>query len=533
MLGTLGAHGILERDRARAELVEDACGRNGLLAEGEGACEATFNSGWDAGLGNPRDLPLLASAPEDGNLQVWPSPKEPLEVARRLLRQWARVEGEPWVRYWRGDWMRRAESGAWEEVEEISVRRAVYDVLGAACYQSLDPNTGEVKLLPWTPNRARVEDVLQALSTQCLIPGHVDPPCWIQGRSFSEARGLLVCRNGVLELEGRRLGEHDPRLFTLVSVPFDYDPQAWVPGRWLQFLAELWPQDPDQIDCLQEVFGYVLSGRTNLQKIPLLVGPKRAGKGTIAGVLRALIGEGNVVGVSLNSIASNFGLQPLLDKPLALVSDARIGGDSDQLVERLLSISGEDTVTVDRKYKSSWTGRLPTRFLILSNELPRLRDTSGAMASRFVVMTLTRSWYGQENPLLLDEFLPELPGILNWALDGLDRLVKQGRFTQGEEATYARETMEDAGSPVAAFVRARCEIDLEGEVEKNELFQAYVGWCFEHGVRSSNSVWFARDLYAVVPGLRVTQRKRGDRRWRSFQGVRFREGGTGTAQVDT
>ena len=55
-------------------------------------------------------------------------------------------------------------------------------------------------------------------------------------------------------------------------------------------------------------------------------------------------------------------------------------------VERLLSISGEDSITVDRKYRAPWTGRLPTRFLILTNELPRFADSSGALASRFVLL---------------------------------------------------------------------------------------------------------------------------------------------------
>ena len=55
----------------------------------------------------------------------------------------------------------------------------------------------------------------------------------------------------------------------------------------------------------------------------------------------------------------------------------------------LLSISGEDTLTIDRKYREPWTGRLPTRFMILTNELPRFSDSSGALASRFVMSILT------------------------------------------------------------------------------------------------------------------------------------------------
>jgi Family of unknown function (DUF5906) len=81
---------------------------------------------------------------------------------------------------------------------------------------------------------------------------------------------------------------------------------------------------------------------------------------------------------------------------LSSLSDARLStkADSKIVVERLLSVSGEDSLTIDRKYREPWTGRLPTRFVIMSNELPRLSDSSGALASRFILFVLTKSFYG-------------------------------------------------------------------------------------------------------------------------------------------
>ena len=102
------------------------------------------------------------------------------------------------------------------------------------------------------------------------------------------------------------------------------------------------------------------------------------------------------------------------------------------VVERFLSVSGEDSLTIDRKYREPWTDRLPTRFVVLTNELPRLTDSSGALASRFIVFVLRRSFYGSENPKLTDELLSEAPAILNWALEGLDRLNERGHFLNPE-----------------------------------------------------------------------------------------------------
>jgi hypothetical protein len=106
--------------------------------------------------------------------------------------------------------------------------------------------------------------------------------------------------------------------------------------------------------------------------------PTRSGKGTIARMLAELVGRGHVAGPTLASLGTNFGLSPLLGKPLAIVSDARLGNTpADAVVERLLSITGEDMLTVDRKFKEPWSGKLSTRFVILSNELPKFRTPPG------------------------------------------------------------------------------------------------------------------------------------------------------------
>src|SRR5262245_59869796 len=98
----------------------------------------------------------------------------------------------------------------------------------------------------------------------------------------------------------------------------------------------------------------------------------------------------------------------------------------------MLSISGEDTLTIDRKYRGAWTGKLPTRIHIISNELPRLTDASTAIVSRLVILLTTETWLGREDHNLENEIRKEMTGILNWALDGLHRLTA----TNGHRFTY-------------------------------------------------------------------------------------------------
>jgi putative DNA primase/helicase len=264
----------------------------------------------------------------------------------------------------------------------------------------------------------------------------------------------------------------------------------------------------------------VLSGRTDMHKILLLVGPLRGGKGTIARVLKDLVGKGNYAGPTLASLGTNFGMAPLIGKPLAIVSDARLGGvNTHQVVERLLSISGEDMLTIDVKYKEQWTGTLPTRFVLISNELPRFGDASGAIATRFIALVLTQSWLGHENTKLTAELREELPGILSWALDGLDRLNTEGRFTEPESSVDAMVALRDLVSPVSAFVRERCTIGPH-EISVKDLYGAWKIWAEDNGHRTGSSSTFGRDLRAAQSHIRV-HRPRGDEdhRDRHYMGI--------------
>jgi putative DNA primase/helicase len=227
-------------------------------------------------------------------------------------------------------------------------------------------------------------------------------------------------------------------------------------------------------------------------------------------VLTGLLGKDNVTAPTMAALGSDdrFVLSSLINKRLALVTDARLppGRGGSRAVERLLSISGEDPQTTDRKYKSVWTGRVPTRFVILTNELPRFSDVSGALASRFISLQLQISFFGREDRGLENKLRAELPGILNWALDGLMRLRERGRFEPPQSSLDTFQHMEDLSSPVGAFVREKCncEVGAGARIEKADLYGAYKRYCEVQGDKHPcTQVVFGRNLMAVYPTVRI------------------------------
>lgn len=436
-----------------------------------------------------------------------PPPSNPLAVARRLLPDWQTEDGQLVCRRWRASWM-RWNGTCWRELDEAQVRKAMYERLEHAVYQAPGKD-GSTEERDWAPTKQKISNLLDALGSITLLSTDLDAPAWLDanGEAGDQDDGPIVaCQNGLLRIRDRALLPHSPGFFNLVSVPFAYDPAATAP-EWEHFLGKIWPNDPDAIQALQEWFGYVLSGRTDQQKILLMVGPSRSGKGTIARVLKELVGKENLAGPTLAGLGTNFGLSTLVGKPLAVISDARLSGnDNSQVVERLLTISGEDTIDVDRKYRAVWTGKLPTRLMILSNELPYFGDSSGVIARRFVVLNMTVSWLGKEDPTLFDRLVTEMPGILNWALDGLARLEAKGRITEPTCSREAVTTMQDTASPTSAFIRERCITGPTCSVPVDTLWAVWREWAEDNGVKAiGTKQMFGRNLLSVVPQLQRTR----------------------------
>jgi putative DNA primase/helicase len=451
---------------------------------------------------------------------ILPPPANPMQVAREFVaRHCLHRDKTLTLRYWRDGWWRWCGSH-WRETDRRSVMALLYRFTEHALY------VAEKDVKPWAPARRKIGDLIEALGAICILADDVDQPCWLDDRLTGTIVGV---ENGLLDVEERLL-PHTPLFFNQTSVPFAYDAAAPAPDQWLAFVRALWLEEEEAaaIDALAEWFGYVISGRLDLHKILLMVGPTRGGKGVIARILTALIGRKNVAGPTLNSLGGEFGLAPLIGMPLAIISDARFSGrEGNVVVERLLSISGEDTLTVNRKYRDQWTGKLPSRLHVISNELPHLGDASTAIVGRILLLPLTRSWLGTEDHGLESRLHGEMSSILNWALDGLHRLtvVNGNRFTHVLSAEEAIIQMRDLASPIRAFVREECEIDAAYEIAVDDLYGAFKIWAENNGHTKKSKQSFGRDLRAVLPWLGKPKQRGTGTRQRVYSGIRLKPSG--------
>jgi putative DNA primase/helicase len=453
-----------------------------------------------------------------------PPPQKAIDVRRRGNEIDSTREGPAFVDafkkdgvrlliFWRGNW-KYWQDGCYRDHQPAEVRARLVGQLMRDFYGIAQSHTSNVL------------DVAKAVA---ILPSSKEPPAWIGDKPGPwPADEVLVTRKGILHLPSFANGADDylrpltPRLFTENALDYAFDIDAPQPVAWLDFLDQLWAGDPESITALQDWCGYILTADTRQQKIYMLVGPKRSGKGTIGRVTRALVGPANVCGPTLASLGTNFGLWPFLGKSLAIISDARLGGrtDSQVVVERLLSISGEDALTIDRKNLEPVTAKLPTRVMLLSNELPRLGDSSGALAGRMILLRLRESFYGREDPTLTDKLLAELPGILNWSINGWVRLRHRGRFVQPASAADLLGELHDISSPIGEFIRECCITGPACNAARSELYARYKQWCEAKGrTHPEDETGFGRNLRAAMPNLGDSQHRINGSPVRFYEGI--------------
>lgn len=407
----------------------------------------------------------------------------------------------------------------WSELPAEDLRADMWRWLSAAKKHGKD---GEI--VPYMPSRTQIDTSLDALRS-AAEGRNLRAPCWLPGFTGASPTDLVSMANGVLHIESRRLLTPTSGYFTLNALPYGWDEDV-EPAEWLRFLGQVFPDDLESQQALQEMFGYLLTADTSQQKMFLIIGPKRSGKGTIGRVLGSLVGRGNLVSPTLTSLTSNFGMQPLIDKLVALVPDARVGAHANNqgVVEKLLMVSGEDDITVDRKNRDAWSGRLSARFVFLTNETPQLGDASGALAGRFITLEMRQSFYGREDLSLGARLQKEMPGIFRWALDGLDRLRARGYFIQPAAGKEDMEEMIALSSPIAAFVDEACELAPGVISSLDQLYEAWSYWC---GDRGRTSTWgkdiFAKNLRAAFRGLQKTHPRVEGRQKPHYVGIRVRE----------
>lgn len=445
---------------------------------------------------------------------------EPYDFAEEMLkREWG-LESEEGLtlRYQDAEdtfWLWEPTKGHYAALRPREVRTIVRKALKGSRETVIVDKVVETRPVKAKPKN--VTDVIEGFSTDAIVSPH-------GAGSLLPAAGGVPFRNGWLDASTGVLLPLTPLRDVRWVVPTDYDADdKREPAEWLKFLDSVGYTNMSQEHrLLKQWFGYLLSGRVDLAKGLILVGPKRAGKGTVLRVAEELMGEG-AAATSLERFdpQKTFGLSNLIGKSLAVIGDARWGKNDSGRNAQLLIWTGGDLVPMEEKNRPVRSVRASARLMIASNETPKFYEASDALATRMLMLEFTESFYGSEDLDLSRRLISELPLIARWALDGLRDLSGVGRFSETARGLEMQKSVAQDASPVSRFVDECCEI---GDVrdDKDNLWAEYKTWAGDENVFVGTKSAFFANLNAAFPGkVRAARGREGARRTQLLIGIKF------------
>ena len=437
----------------------------------------------------------------------------------------------PMMPHYNGDFYERT-NGAYHPVEEVALEADVRDFLSRAKCRVFNKKNKRWDVEPFNPNMHDIAELIDALRhIRHRARDKYAPPCWFDDdHADMPAYECISFPNGILHLPTGKFIEATPAYFTLNAVEFDYDAKATCP-LWVETLGQWWPEKGKEAALLQELFGYLVSTETWAQKIPFMLGVPRSGKGVTSRVLVKLIGKANTTSTSLHSLGGEFGRQALIGKQLALIAETKLSRKDNEgaITGYLLSISGEDSQSINRKNKDFWEGKLSVRFLWLGNKMPTFADDGTALGNRLIILRMTNSFLGKEDYALEGKLHAELPGIMNWAINGWKSLKKRRHFEETDAGNEAKEDFIRLASPTLSFVEDLCEFVDSGDVGKEELYSAFKAWCRDQNRYAESAAQFSENLMACGKGRVASFRPKvnGDgeadaKRPRKWRGIKLK-----------
>ena len=289
---------------------------------------------------------------------------------------------------------------------------------------------------------------------------------------------------------------------------YDYDSDSRC-EEWLKFLDRVMMHDKKRIECLQEFCGYVLLPHCKYQKALILrdkTGDGSNGKSTLLEVLRALFGHDNTSCLEPAQFANEHAIMQIKDSMINICADAKtdISGSETNLKK---AICGEP-LTGRYLYKPHCIFQPRAKIVFAVNGNIKTKDNSGSMMRRFLIIDFNAHFIDDEPPEgstkefrkdlnIAEKLMHELPGIFNWALEGANRLIRQGKFTQTDEqhelseAFNAKKDDDSVEAFLSDYQKEFYDSDGYGKkFTRSEIYAMYADYCDEMNIEPVSSRTF-------------------------------------------
>lgn len=476
-------------------------------------------------IGTPSpSTPTLATAAEKTESPAQELQDDPFRLAHEFIKHHNAT-----FKFWRDKWYEYTGS-SYDSIRKSAMESAIAGDVKRQ-FDSISRNSGGESLYK-TGSRITA-DVLHAMKSICSLSDSVglmeftgvDP-----GR-----RPWLAMQNGILDVDaylsskGDVILPHTHDWFSTVCLPYNFDQTATSPALE-KFLIRNLEGDPERIAVLQEFAGYLLLPDLTQQKFLALEGRGGDGKSVFCALIEALLGKENCSAVDLEKFDDKFQLAPTLGKLVAIAADcsSEIEKPAEGTIKRF---SSGDNMRFEFKGKDPFSAVPTARLIICFNNRPHFSDKTDAIWRRLLLVPFrTQMAEGSAERILgmntSDWWMKsgEMPGVLNWALAGLDRLRRQGSFSQSKISDAAKTLYRMQMNPAIAFILENYEYSEGLFLKTGDVYEAYKAWSKNNGYYTLGNNKLGEQILLAFDGkVKNIQQREGNTKPHFYSNMTIRE----------
>lgn len=301
-------------------------------------------------------------------------------------------------------------------------------------------------------------------------------------------------KNGYYDYLDDVVRPHDPDYYDINVNPHEYSPGRYPcnykyveKGKGLlkevvesPLIFDTWIEKaiPDYNDriMLYQYIAYAMTLRTDEQKFLLICGPGGTGKSTLLKLIEEILGRANVSGISLQGLQERFAPVGLFLKQANICADIPLTALTE--IDMIKKLTGEDTITADRKMKSFISFRSYARLFFSANSIPYIDEQTNALYRRMLILKMDNVPDSVDRGLY-EKLRAEIPNIITKLMEEI--YCSAGEIDISEKCKKSvREAHKDSDS-VVAFLDDRCIDDPDARTSRRKLYDAYKNYCYSEG----------------------------------------------------
>lgn len=320
-------------------------------------------------------------------------------------------------------------------------------------------------------------------------------------KELNKSPFLLNYKNGTLNTKTGKLQEHNRRDSITRLIDLKYDPEAMCPN-WTEFINKIFLGNVELIEYIQKSLGYSMTGNASQQCFYILHGQGSNGKGTFMKTVQTILGDysatlkGNSLMEKMGDEGARGDLAKLENKYFVVVNELEENKGFDEALVKSLSSGADEVIPVRRMYEEEFDLRPTFKMWMTTNKLPKIKGTDQGIWRRVRKIPFEYNFEkdAEKNENFFEEkLLPEMPGILNWALEGCLKWQHEGMQVP-DIVKYAIDDYKHDMDPVQRFIEECCIVSETVRANRNSLYDAYCEWCKENKEYTLSAIKLNRRL---------------------------------------